>query len=276
MSWKPIGAVLPTRLGQACLELHWAAQLVSAPGAAWLPPQDDYSQTNLGWDERLGVLLGRSVGEERLRAALVFEALELVVLEGAREVATLELAGHGVDAALAWLGEHMRPDAAPPSLLTHDMPDHSVAHGAAFSEGDEDGRAELALWFSNATGAINKAVADEPSASLVRCWPHHFDVASLVVLDAEADAETARSIGVGFSPGDSSYDQPYFYVNPWPYPLAAALPSLDGAAEWHTEGWTGAVLTGERILDSGATHQGRLVAEEIKQAMAACRQALAH
>jgi hypothetical protein len=34
------------------------------------------------------------------------------------------------------------------------------------------------------------------------------------------------------------------------------------------------VLTGERILDSGATHQVRLVAEELKQAMAACGQAL--
>ena len=72
MSWRPIGAVLPTDLGEARLELHYAAQLVSAPGTTLLPPKDDYSHTNLEWDSALDVLAGRRVSERSLRAALVF------------------------------------------------------------------------------------------------------------------------------------------------------------------------------------------------------------
>mgnify|MGYP001545970808 FL=1 len=262
-------------LGDARLELHWATQLVSAPGATWLPSEADHSHTNLGWDDALGVLVGRSVGDEHLRAALVLGSLELVVLEGERERATLGLAGRDMGSALTWLGEHMRRDAAEaPELPVHDMPDHPVSHGAPFSDGDPAGRAELEAWFSNASAAIYRAVADEPTASIVRCWPHHFDVASLVVLDVDADAEDARSIGVGFSPGDDSYSQPYFYVNPWPYPPADELPPLDEAARWHTEGWTGAVLTGEQVVDAGPSHQAALVDRELRRAIAACRAVL--
>lgn len=261
-------------LAGARTELHWAAQLPSAVGATWLPAAADYAHTNLGWDEDLGVLVGRPVGPEHLRAGLVFESLELVVLEGERERATLGLAGHDVSSALEWLREQMGPGQPPLALPSHDMPDHPVARGGAFPDGDSHGRAELSIWFANASNASRRAVSNEETASTVRCWPHHFDVASLVVLDAEADAEDARSIGVGFSPGDDWYDQPYFYVNPWPYPTKDALPPLEGVSCWHTEAWTGAVLKGEQVLDAGEIHQASLVADELRRAIDACRVAL--
>lgn len=83
MTRSALGAVLPSELIQARLELHWAAQLVSASGTSLLPAQADFSHTNLGWDRMLGVLVGRNVGAEFLRAALVFDGLELAVLLGA-------------------------------------------------------------------------------------------------------------------------------------------------------------------------------------------------
>ena len=58
MTWRAIGSVLPTQLGGARVELHWAAQLLSAPGASLLPAETDCSQTNLRWDPGLEVLLG--------------------------------------------------------------------------------------------------------------------------------------------------------------------------------------------------------------------------
>ena len=108
----------------------------------------------------------------------------------------------------------------------------------------------------------------------MRCWPHHFDVASLITLDAGADAEEARTIGVGFSPGDGSYDQPYFYVTPWPYPEADDLPSLAGGAHWHTEGWIGAVLTAERVISVPADGQRRAIGQALEGGVAACRMLL--
>jgi len=43
---------------------------------------------------------------------------------------------------------------------------------------------------------------------------------------------------VGLSPGDGSFDQPYFYALPWPAPADRELPRLDGGGTWQREGWS--------------------------------------
>ena len=81
----------------------------------------------------------------------------------------------------------------------------------------------------------------------MQIWPHHFDVATLITLHPEANTQNVRTLGVGMSPGDATYEEPYFYVTPWPYPEVSELPDLDGGGRWHVEGWTGSVLIGTRI-----------------------------
>jgi hypothetical protein len=216
------------------------------------------------------VLAGRNAGAQSLQAALVFEGLELLVLDGGRERSSMRLAGQTLQQALAWLGEKMAGDESAISLPVHEMPSHAVGDGGVFSDAGTQARTELAAWFANAFVSIREVVANEPAASPVRCWPHHFDVASLITLDAAVGAEEARSIGVGFSPGDGSYDQPYFYVTPWPYPDTEDLPPLAAGAHWHRTGWTGAVLTAERLISVPFAEQQRTAREALDRAVAAC------
>ena len=274
MTRTALGAVFPLELSQARLTLHWAAQLVSAPGASLLPAQADDSHTNLGWDSELGMLVGRNVGAQHLRAALVFDGLELLVLDGERERASLRLAGRTMSQALAWLGREVAGDETALTLPVYEMPADPIGEGAPFSDAGAAARTELAVWFAEAFASIRKVVAADRSASPVRCWPHHFDVASLITLDAGVGAEEARSIGVGFSPGDGSYDQPYFYVTPWPYPETEELPPLAAGAQWHRDGWTGAVLTAERVISMPADEQEDTIRQALDRAMAACRELL--
>jgi hypothetical protein len=114
---------------------------------------------------------------------------------------------------------------------------------------------ELAKWYGNAFLCLNSR------GSPVRCWPHHFDIATQI---GSAD----RSIGVGMSPGDGSYPQPYFYVSPSPYPDVSTLSPL-GSGSWHTQGWVGAVLTGEEILPK--TDQQRFVEDFMQEAISKLR-----
>ena len=51
------------------------------------------------------------------------------------------------------------------------------------------------------------------------------------------------------SPGDESYQQPYFYVNPWPHLDADGLPPAPAPGHWHRDGFVGAIATGEELLD---------------------------
>jgi hypothetical protein len=270
-----VGAVLPSELTEARLELHFAAQIVSAPGTTWLPPKPDFSHSNLGWDDRLGLLASRRAGSASRRAALVFESLEIAVLGGGTERASFQLAGVTTSEALSWLHDRMDPVASALELPSHEMPSHPLADGVPFSEGGPAARSELAAWFSNASSVLRAAVAEQSGASLVRCWPHHFDVASLVTLDPHEDPEEARSIGMGLSPGDDFYDEPYFYVNPWPRPSADALPPMaGGGAHWHTEAWTGLVLTAGAILLEAPSRRSELVARTLRDGLAACHRLL--
>ena len=87
--------------------------------------------------------------------------------------------------------------------------------------------------------------------------------AGLITLDSGNDAETTRSIGIGMSPGDSSINQPYFYINLWPAPdKSINLPELEEPAAWHTESWTGVFLLLSEIIKS--TDQKILMADYIK------------
>ncbi len=100
----------------------------------------------------------------------------------------------------------------------------------------------------------------------VRCWPHHFDLDTLVTV------APGRTCGVGFSPGDDYYDEPYFYVSLFPAPDAATLPRLGSIGHWHTKNFTAAVATARRIVD--AEHQGGEVERFLRAASAAAIDAL--
>jgi hypothetical protein len=101
------------------------------------------------------------------------------------------------------------------------MPAHAISQGAAYGSADlTDALAELAAWFGNATlllGSIRQMIGRKLTASAVRCWPHHFDFATLTALPARNPDPTGY-VGAGLSPGDEYYDEPYFYVSVYPEP----------------------------------------------------------
>ncbi|MFQ5781871.1 MAG: hypothetical protein ACE5GR_02300 [Nitrosopumilus sp.] len=69
--------------------------------------------------------------------------------------------------------------------------------------------------------------------TLIHLWPHHFDF-SLEWFTGNKDEQ----IGIGISPGDKQYLNPYLYMNPWPFNSKITQESLPIGA-WHTNGWNG-------------------------------------
>ncbi|MCZ6539453.1 MAG: hypothetical protein O6922_06475 [Chloroflexi bacterium] len=276
--WQTLGGVAPGALTDARLQLHYAAQVVSAVGASLLEPQPDDSHPNLGWSEELGGLTGHHVpGARSFRAALQFAELRLLLLDGnGQTLAEFPLDGRSLDAAMHWLSSAIEANgtALPADGIRrppYELPDHPVATGASFSHSAENAYAELARWYANAGGALAKLVSHIDGASTVRCWPHHFDIATLVVLERTAEGDMAKTVGIGLSPGDSSYDEPYWYVSPWPAPDAEILPPLDVAGRWHTEGFTAAVLTGSELTADGSASQSEKLDNFLDRAFAASR-----
>jgi len=277
--WQRLGSHAPTALVAARLQLHWAAQLASAVGTSLLPAAADDSHTNLEWLADPGALAGNPVGSDpRYRAAVRPADLALLLLdERNMVVAAHPLHGWTFGEGMNWLAQEIaaftrRPLPQPLRRRALDLPDHAVGRGAPFSAPDTDAFAELGRWYANADALLRAFATPLPAASPVRCWPHHFDIATLITVAAAADASGPRTVGVGLSPGDGSYAEPYWYVTPWPYPKAHRLGALDGGGMWHQGDWLGAVLVGSRLV-AGATAAAQHAQADafIRSAVTACQ-----
>jgi hypothetical protein len=132
----------------------------------------------------------------------------------------------------------------------YQMPEHPIGHGAPY--GLAPALAALAAWYGNADDVLGEMrrsiVARGVEVPPVRCWPHHFDLDSLIPLRTGGSTHT---VGVGFSPGDEYYDQPYFYVSRFPPPDVASLPSLAPLGHWHTHHFISAIATADRVGAAG-------------------------
>jgi hypothetical protein len=279
--FEPRGVPAPAALGDARVELHWAAQIVAAVGRALIPAVADDSHTSLEWVAAGGLLLG---GATPAGSRLGVRPADLtLVLHAPRAGAPSDfpLAGRTLDEARHWVADRLGDvtSVVPP----YEMPPHAVGRGGTFTGADGAALAELARWYSTADGLLRTVRQTQTrapgQASPVRCWPHHFDIATLIELprgaSPDARAPDVRTIGVGLSPGDGSYPEPYFYVTPWPYPANPddpPLPVLPGGAAWHRTGWFGAVLTGTAIFavaDGSPATGAEIVSQFLKVAAVA-------
>ena len=218
---------------------HHAAQWASRAARAVLEAKADDSHSSLCWDPRHGALMSQdlAVDGRAARIGVRLRDLTLICAGGGRTLSQFPLDGQTNSAAAAWVAEQLSGLGQDPSKLNdtlpYDLPTQPGAGGGAVAQ--SEGLAELALWFATADQVL-AAIAGKfsglrPGPSPVRCWPHHFDIATLIELDADG-GENARSAGVGMTPGDDSRGQPYFYAAPWPYPEVADLRSLPPPAFW--------------------------------------------
>ncbi len=249
-TWNAVGFVDPRWLVQERLQLHWSLQVPASVGETLAAHEPDYAHLAFDALQEQGVLrLVSQPTASGYRAALRLADMTVELLDPAGAfIDRLHLHGRTLDEALRWLQERLAALAGSEALLAapgHAMPAHPIGSGGAFVYGEITRFEALERWFANADWLLRRTRAALGADAPVRTWPHHFDMAFSLVLDPDASADNARRIGVGMSPGDEAYPQPYFYVTHWPA-VAGVLPPLP-AGHWHTEGWTGAVLTGESL-----------------------------
>ncbi len=252
-----LGAIHPAALTGSRLQVHYAIQWLSRAARSFIDPVADDSHTNLFWIPEI-----RSFASQKLPTGWTFglrlPELELFVLDAQGSRDTLHLDGMTEDDASHWVYKRIEKMGYDPYsmeyALPYKMPDHSVAREGTYEAIDESfALNELARWFTSASrilsqvSEIYKRVS--PGISPIRCWPHHFDLAIRIRLD-KGYSNGGRSIGVGLSPGDEYYKEPYFYVNPWPPLDVARLRPLEALGHWHTNGFIAAVAPASRIISS--------------------------
>jgi hypothetical protein len=270
-TWQPVRPEDAAKLTDCRLQLHHAAQFGAAAGISFLEHRPDESHTNLEWVPSLAGLFSRVIptGRPFRIGARPSKFALLIVTDDNQPIAEYKLHGRTITDATEWIRSQIKPLGADPTRYTlrrdYEIPSHQVAFGESFDASAPTLFEELSKWFSNAATLLGSVVRKTRGASEVRCWPQHFDLATLIKV------APGRTIGMGLEPGDDFYDEPYFYLNMRPQPAASRAQSrpLWGNGTWHTNEWVGPVLPGSRF--GAASAQERQVREFLDSAIAACR-----
>ncbi len=268
-----------TPLSQGRVQLHYAIQFMAATQMALATPQPDGRQVTIHWNPQISGFMGQMLaGDPPFYLALEPVTLTSLILnQQLQPLATLPLNGMTMAAALEWHTTELAKLGVPTEDIKfldypEDFPDHPLAHGDVFVVEDEEARRTLAAYYAHTQPLLQAIVQTQTGASPISIWPHHFDMATLITLSGRG--EDAQTIGVGLSPGDGSYDQPYWYVSPWPYPATDQLPTLS-SGHWHTAGWVAAVLTGSEIGDLSLETDQIALKTFLEEAVNACHRVLA-
>ncbi|MGH8738663.1 MAG: hypothetical protein ACREVC_15000 [Burkholderiales bacterium] len=240
--WSGLREPAPGTLVAARGVAHWALQWASKAARANLAPAPDDSHSALAWEAGLEALVSAPLAKGA-RVGLQLATLGLIVThEGKAEL--LKLEGCTPRTVDDWLDLKLKAQglkAASAARLPYAVAPRELKN--------DPGLAALARWFAAAAEVLEEVRArrSDLRPSAVVCWPHHFDIALVLPLSPRA-GDSARSVGVGVSPGDEYYPQPYAYVSPSPAPKARQLPALPPGGHWHTKDFFGAVATAEALL----------------------------
>ena len=274
-SWRTLGSVEPTALVSSRETLHHASQLLALAGASFIEHREDDSHTSMSWIEPLGALATQPIpATAPFRFALGVRELRLVVIdEGSGDTTgVFSLEGQTRSDALAWMRREIHRRGLDGSRLLSRLhftiAPHPTDEGQPFERASDGTLEELGSWYANARLLLDNTCRRMEGAEAVRCWPHHFDIATLVRLPRVGALET---IGIGLSPGDESYPEPYYYVSP--YPMPAKRPPPLSIGQWHTQGWWGGVLVGSDIVaQKTADEQAGLVTRFIDESIERLRE----
>ena len=120
------------------------------------------------------------------------------------------------------------------------------------------GRKPVAQAWSSVTSvleAFRAGIREETSP--IQLWPHHFDMTMTWLPGAKVpgqDVDNAEyadaQMGFGFTLGDETITEPYFYVSAYPLPDAFPTLTLPDGTRWNTTGFQAAVLTYRCLIGS--------------------------
>jgi len=278
-AWTGLGSLPPADLKDATLQLHWAVQYLAAAGQTFAEPQADDSHRTATWDaERREFVSAQFAGAYPFRVALRPADLTLQLLDRTAEpLGSFPLAGKPRENGFEWLQQGLANYMGRLPVIDrpeYDVPAHPVGTGAPFSHGLDGHFGVLSAMYESAAEILALVSDGDEAASPVRCWPHHFDIATLLTVEANEAGEATKTVGVGMAPMGGGYDGWYWYVSPWPSPKPEALPPLEGPGGWHTEGWVGAVLTGDALVAMDPSFREPAVRKFVDVSVAAARAAL--
>jgi len=253
MPWQQFQEIDKNEIRIVKAQLHHLVQSVAAVGRHMLPEVPEDENAILKWHSADKSLKGMWIdveGKERVRASLQLQEKLIQIENEAAVISSQNFQRQTFSKLMMWvegqLGELGFPVDKFSGNLPYEIPAYPTRKGGVFEITNDEALLELLKYYHNSSIVLNELIPSFETATEIRVWPHHFDQATSIKLKDSGNAETSTYLGIGFSPGDEHYDEPYFYVNSWPYAEEDDLEPLPHG-NWHTDNWVGAVLLSDEI-----------------------------
>ena len=237
------------------LHLHYAVQPIANCGEKYALPKDDFSHTSLSYNPDTGSFQGAYLGESKKYVGLDIGSFSLFIAgQGGGRISEKSLFGLTLQEGFNWLSGELQKSGFPDAEIKFpeypEFPEHPLkTNSVKFSDAVRKEIALLHGYYRASYFLLKKFMQSQEIQETIIVWPHHFDMAVLKKLTK--DGEEGLSVGIGFSPGDEHYNEPYWYISPWPYPKdISVLQPLSPPGFWHTKGFISCVLKSSSI--SGA------------------------
>ncbi|WP_289045456.1 hypothetical protein [uncultured Olleya sp.] len=228
-------------------QMHLAAQYLAAAGISFLEKKSDDSHTNLGFNTKNGCLYTHALSDNGEVLCLDYENFTLQ-WKSNKGITTFELDGARHTDVLSWLEDYSKVNLNKTYQYKfhYDLP-YSIDHSFTFALSNADRLAELKNLRVLAQSVLENINKQYNLDTSIRIWPHHFDTGIYSPLP-----DSDITIGLGLAIPDQISDKHYLYISGYKNGNTIAtskLPKL-ASGEWKSDGFTGAILNADNLLES--------------------------
>lgn len=122
---------------------------------------------------------------------------------------------------------------------------------------------ELAKYYNNAFYILARLKENlERKKLLFYIHPENISISAGLVTDIK------KNIHFGFSPGDGSFPEPYYFVKFYPQPTKGVISGYSPpVGQWHHDEWTGLVLTAGKLIKENEELEEHITFDFLKNAI---------
>src|SRR3989338_5136947 len=123
-------------------------------------------------------------------------------------------------------------------------PEYNPAPGQ-YAQGQSIIIAQMLYWAKQQLEEFKTTLRGKTSPILL--FPHHFDLSLVLFLNESGDTD---QMNYGFSGGDATISEPYFYITAYPEPAGFTGKTLIKPAFWQKKDFSGAILLYKDVVRS--------------------------
>jgi len=250
-------------------QIHTAIQLISIPPRSYLPQSDGDIYASLIWDARSKSLHSQHFGNlKNIQTSINIKKFELEILVEEIVFDAIDMDNRTYEYLYDWLKNKLVRLQLDPSQLSTKLPyilqEIEISPESKLINYDSASLQEFAKFYQNAYLSFVRFQNENLEKKYkILVWPHHFDMALNIPLDPSGE----NQIGIGLSPGDQYYPEPYFYVLLPTGNYAEKTKSVTPiVGSWHTKKWNGLVLLASEFILETEHLQERIIVDFLKNA----------